>query len=70
MSDIIVKPAYGRDYKSGRAAAIAWHSGADFKLLNENGRIMNTYCSRRDYEPGTMVQIRFSKCERLTITRN
>lgn len=39
---IEVIPAYGRDYKTGKAALADWAAGKDFKIVG------GPYCSNRD----------------------
>lgn len=70
-NSIIVKPAYGRSYPNKSLAVQDWRAGMDFFILNENGRPMSTYCSNRDFEAGTSVEIRYGKnLEKLVIIKN
>ena len=41
---MIIKPAYGRQYKSHAQCLKDWNAGKDFKLVN------GPYCSIRDLE--------------------
>ena len=41
---MIIKPAYGLNYKTKEACLLAWLGGKDFKLVN------GPYCSIRDIE--------------------
>ena len=41
---MIIKPAYGINYKTKEACLLAWLGGKDFKLVN------GPYCSIRDIE--------------------
>jgi hypothetical protein len=59
---VTVAPAYGRDYKSAKAAREDWDSGKDFKLLPQG-----CYCSKRDFDSDTKIEIRYSKLMKLTV---
>ena len=59
-----VTPAYGRDYKSAKAAREAWAAGHDFVIaapLEESGR----YVNRDDYSGS--VTIRYGSLRKVTI---
>lgn len=60
---LTVSPAYGRDYKSAKEAQEAFLSGKDF-VMDSPGQ-GGTYCSVRDFAPGTIVEVRFNKKEKL-----
>jgi hypothetical protein len=51
-------PAYGRDYKSARAALTDWKEGKDFKIATTG-----QYCSVRDNIPD--VWIRYDQQRRI-----
>ena len=58
---IVVSPAYGRDYPSGKLAKADSLAGKDFKcesILPEGG---GTYCSINDFSPGLTVEVRFKR---------
>jgi hypothetical protein len=57
----VVTPAYGRDYKSARAAIQDWKGEKDFRLQPEG-----CYCSIRDF-PNQKVEIRYDKLMKLII---
>jgi len=60
-----VIPAYGRDYKSAKAAKAAWESGkVDFILKDMSSPWDGKYCSGRDFY-GQSVEIRYQKKTRL-----
>lgn len=40
--EIVVKPAYGKCYKTGEEVLAAWKAGKDFKIVG------GSYCSIRD----------------------
>lgn len=56
-------PAYGRDYKTGKAALAAWNAGKDFRINCPQG---STYCSVRDtttYPAGHKLQLRWGRVQ-------
>ena len=60
MGNLLLMPAYGRDYEDIQSLLIDWREGKDFKLLS------GPYCSSRDInlmkEDGyTTVQFVFNK---------
>lgn len=61
-----VVPAYGRDYKSAKAACKDWNDGKDFIIADIvspwHGRYVN-----RIQVPGERIVIRFSRLRRLAI---
>jgi len=60
-----VMPAYGRDYKSAKAARTDWDKGLDF--IEATTR---RYCSKRDFDkPNVRVAIRYANNQRLASTR-
>lgn len=61
-SYIVVIPAYGRDYRSARAARADWTAGKDFKLA-----FTGQYCSCRDFTADNTIEIRYKNLARLTI---
>ena len=60
---LTISPAYGRDYKSQAEVEAAFELGKDFKMesIGQGG----TYCSIRDFAPGTVVSIRYNKLQRV-----
>lgn len=54
-------PAYGRDYKTKAEAEADFKAGKDFVTS------MGQYCSRRDFEIGTRIELRF---KRMTLTHS
>jgi len=65
MTDYTVVPAFGRDYKTAKAAKQDWIDGLDF-VIKTHIRDPNDgkYCSIRD---GLKVTIRFDKESKMTI---
>jgi len=61
-------PAYGRDYKSAKAAVGAYHSGADFIFHDPTSRWDGKPCSCRDF-PGEEVKLRYDNLRKVTTTR-
>jgi len=60
-----VIPAYGRDYKSAKAAKSDWESGdVDFILQDVTSPWDGRYCSGRDFV-GHSMEIRYQKKTRL-----
>jgi hypothetical protein len=60
-------PAYGRDYKSGKAALTDWNGGKDFVI---NNPVMQTYCSVRDGDNlpvGSHLQIRWNRLQDVAV---
>ena len=51
-------PAYGRDYKSAKAARDDWNSGKDFRIA-----VSGQYCSIRDNIPD--VWIRYNRLTKI-----
>ena len=64
----VVSPAYGRDYRNKADATKAFLSGEDwvFQSIAPNPP-RGTYCSVRDFEPGTRVEVRYKRLEMVTI---
>jgi hypothetical protein len=66
MEYISVIPAYGRDYRTDRAAAADWEAGKDFKITSiphGQGRMI----SIRNLIPGLAVSIRYNRGEDVII---
>jgi len=57
----VLTPAYGRDYKSAKAAEDDFKLGKDFIYHNPASRWNGKYCSIRDFKTGDVVEIRFNK---------
>lgn len=66
MKFLTVSPAYGRDYKSARAAKEAWDAGKDFRI-ESLGRDMGRYVNKDDAPRGARVTIRYNRMTRLTV---
>lgn len=59
-TSISVRPAYGRDYRSRKAALADWEAGKDFRIYGppwEVGRYVNI----NDLPAGTSVQFRYDR---------
>jgi hypothetical protein len=61
MEFLTVTPAYGRDYKSAKAALAAWAQGLDFILQSFGHPYDGKPMSMRDVSPGESIIIRFSQ---------
>tara|TARA_R100001129_G_C5095440_1_gene182548 strand:- start:296 stop:487 length:192 start_codon:yes stop_codon:yes gene_type:complete len=59
-----VTPAYGRDYKSAKAAKAAWKSGKDFIIRDFFSPYDGKPCSIRDTQG--QVTIRYDKLRKVT----
>jgi len=58
MPELILTPAYGRDYNSKDAVLADWNAGKDFKIHN------GPYCSKRDITD-EVVKFRYCKLRRV-----
>lgn len=63
----IVSPAYGRDYQSPVTAKNDWLAGKDFVYENIGGG--GRYCSKRDFKPGDIVEIRYNRKADMTTVK-
>ncbi len=60
-----VTPAYGRDYKSKKAALADWLAGKDFQRQPQG-----CYISRREaHEAGLAINIRYNKLQHVVALR-
>jgi len=60
MKWITVGPAYGKDYKSQKEVMDAYHSGADFQVLDAfSGG--GSYVSKGDHPEGAHLTVRYNK---------
>ena len=59
LSDGVLTPAYGRDYKTEEAGVADLRAGKDFTWNHFTGA--TTYCSIRDAEVGEVLSLRFDK---------
>ena len=57
-------PAYGRDYKSGKAAREDFLNKKDF-ILQPNGQ----YVGIGDYAPGVTVNIRYKRMTQVAVVK-
>ncbi len=57
-----LQPAYGRDYKNGKAAIADFVSGKDWMGDYQMGF---AYCSIRDFKPGDTVDLRYSRLKKV-----
>lgn len=56
-------PAYGRDYKSKAEVEKDFLDGKDFQTC------AGSYCSARDFPPGTEITVRYAKLRKVHILR-
>ncbi len=57
MDEMVMCPAYGRDYKSKAEVLKDWKDGKDFSINGSGG----PYCSTRDFPKGKRLQFRYKK---------
>lgn len=60
-------PAYGRDYKSAKAAKSDFLDGKDF-ILN-SVELGFTYCSVSDFKPGVKVKLHYNQERMITVVQ-
>ena len=59
---VTLTPAYGRDYKTAKAAEVAFTSGKDWVVADIMHPFAGRYCSLRDFvKSGETVKLRFNK---------
>ena len=66
--NIVVSPAYGRDYKSKKDVIQAWNEGKDFIIESQLHTGGGTYISKDDLQPGEKVELRYNRMTRLTFS--
>lgn len=59
-------PAYGRDYKSAKAATADFLAGKDFVHNDHTG---SGYANIDDYEPGCTVRLRYNHIRDVTVVK-
>lgn len=60
MSELILTPAYGRDYNSKDAVLADYHAGKDFMMQPQG-----CYCSKRDMTDDCLIKFRYSKLRKV-----
>lgn len=68
ITQAIISPAYGHDYRSADAAIEAFLTGKDF-MLHTPLQYMGRYCSVRDFAPGAQVMLRYGKMRKVVPVR-
>jgi hypothetical protein len=69
---VTVMPAYGRDYKSKRAALASWDEGQDFIVADAMNPYCGAYINREDAERATGIQavnIRYDRLRRVCVVK-
>lgn len=68
-STLVVVPAYGRDYRSKKAAIDDWNAGKDFRVTNYK---LGGYINRADAltTTATSIQIRYKNQTMVTVIPN
>jgi hypothetical protein len=61
-----VIPAYGRDYKSAKAARADWAAGKDFIIADFFNPYDGKPVSIRDLTPNDVVHIRYKRLTQIT----
>ena len=64
----VVSPAYGRDYRTYQEAKDDLLKGLDF-VLNSIHPTGGRYCSIRDFESGSIVEVRFNRKQELVLVK-
>ncbi len=64
-----VSPAYGRDYKSAKAAQQDWNDGKDFIQQDITSQWDGKPCSCRDFLKDVTIEIRYSKRTKVTFAK-
>ena len=61
-------PAYGRDYKSAKAAKHDYYSGKDFIFNDASHRNHGAYCSCEDFKD-TTIMLRYHRLTRVVTAK-
>ena len=64
---LIITPAYGRDYKSKKAALADFEANKDFVIENVNYIDCGRYVNAEQLRPGDRVQLRFDRLRKVAI---
>lgn len=59
--EVILTPAYGRDYKSADAAREAFLACKDWILNDPSSRWDGKPCSKNDFQAGQTIRLRYNK---------
>lgn len=71
MEYIIVSLAMWHPQPSNKSDAVQlWRAGKDHKLYAVGNTPHNTYCSNRDFEAGTKVEIRYDHNRKVVFVDN
>ena len=63
---LTITPAYGRDYKTAKAAKSDWKDGKDFIITDFSHPYDGKPLSIRDATPGQKFMIRFNRLTKIT----
>ncbi len=66
MATMTVIPAYGRDYKSAKAAIEDWNADKDFRIADISSPYDGKYVNKSSCPVGTTVHIRYNRLTRIT----
>jgi hypothetical protein len=64
-----VTPAYGRDYRSAKAAKEDWAAGKDFKIASVDHPDCGRYVNKDDAPKGSTVLIRYRELTQVTCVK-
>jgi len=69
MKQLIIVPAYGRDYKNKEDAEKDWCANKDFKIQDMSSSFNGAYVNKEDLENTTYthVELRYDKLTEVTI---
>jgi hypothetical protein len=69
VHEMTLIPAYGRDYKSGKAAKADWEAGKDFQICDlfsgEDGR----YVTKAELPEGSAHRIRYKRLTQICVVK-
>lgn len=71
MSHTTVSPAYGREYKSAKAAKADWEAGKDFTVQDMSSRWDGKPINKEDAKTAgfSEVNIRFAQMTKLVVVK-
>ena len=66
MRYVSAVPAYGRDYKSGKAVLEDWNSGKDFLIQDFS---LSGYINKDDKPNDMVLNVRYNKLTKVTVIK-
>jgi len=64
---IILTPAYGRDYKSGKQILSDWNEEKDFILANFQDPDCGRYINKQQVQKGERIQVRYNQLRKTKV---